>query len=489
MIRFPCRCGQPLDVPASEAGGAIQCPVCGKLNDVPGLDDLAQIDRDGGYKVADDRPAADGRRDTDRSRQTIHALKNGGRDAHGRSRDLRPSIDEFLRAGTTADVPVEAETVRSRRPKYDPLTGELVRPLGLAAERPVPAQAVRPDPSVPGGKRRLTYANRETPGTSVPPRRLPMELFNPGNVTVMFFVFAFLCIQLFALRYIPVQLFVAGFIFFACLSLAVVAHFGNVVEETGPGGKDELPAPLRDLNFGADIWSPAVHVLFAVFTCVCPGLFALLYVLRLARWGQTSAVPTPVWLGVGAVLLAVGAAAFPAMLLTATTAGSAVANASPPRLIGTIRACGWDYLISLILLAVAAPTLAAGLYYGATSADLPFGWQPGGRLGDAVGYLLGLPMLAAGVYLSHLFCWHLGLLYRLHHERFPWLFQRFEGGRDDAMKQLETRRAESRAAAREKSLEDRLARLSAEQARPPRRAQPVRPVEPMATLPVEPLED
>ena len=35
-----------------------------------------------------------------------------------------------------------------------------------------------------------------------------------------------------------------------------------------------------------------------------------------------------------------------------------------------------------------------------------------------------LPLLAVCVYLAHFFCWHLGLLYRAHHDDFPWLMQR-----------------------------------------------------------------
>jgi hypothetical protein len=33
-------------------------------------------------------------------------------------------------------------------------------------------------------------------------------------------------------------------------------------------------------------------------------------------------------------------------------------------------------------------------------------------------------MLAVGIYFAHLFCWQLGMLYREHHNQFPWAYQR-----------------------------------------------------------------
>jgi hypothetical protein len=34
------------------------------------------------------------------------------------------------------------------------------------------------------------------------------------------------------------------------------------------------------------------------------------------------------------------------------------------------------------------------------------------------------PCLVAGIYLMHLFAWYMGLVYRAHHEQFPWILQR-----------------------------------------------------------------
>ena len=40
MISFACRCKHRFSLPDDQAGGIIQCPDCGRLNDVPTLDDL-----------------------------------------------------------------------------------------------------------------------------------------------------------------------------------------------------------------------------------------------------------------------------------------------------------------------------------------------------------------------------------------------------------------------------------------------------------------
>ena len=54
MIEFPCPCGRyTFSVPEDMAGGLVQCPKCGRLNDIPTLSDLALIAEDGTYKVVD----------------------------------------------------------------------------------------------------------------------------------------------------------------------------------------------------------------------------------------------------------------------------------------------------------------------------------------------------------------------------------------------------------------------------------------------------
>ena len=51
MIRFPCICGQVYEVPEDQAGTSFQCTHCGRLVDVPPLNDLAHIQADGTYDI------------------------------------------------------------------------------------------------------------------------------------------------------------------------------------------------------------------------------------------------------------------------------------------------------------------------------------------------------------------------------------------------------------------------------------------------------
>src|SRR5687767_10841442 len=48
MIRFPCHCRYTFEVADDMAGGLLQCPKCGRLNDVPTLSDLGGINPDDG---------------------------------------------------------------------------------------------------------------------------------------------------------------------------------------------------------------------------------------------------------------------------------------------------------------------------------------------------------------------------------------------------------------------------------------------------------
>jgi hypothetical protein len=57
------------------------------------------------------------------------------------------------------------------------------------------------------------------------------------------------------------------------------------------------------------------------------------------------------------------------------------------------------------------------------------------------GIAIGSPALLLGIYLFHFACWHLGLLYRANHERFPWILQRHvQSRRTDTLAQLELAR-------------------------------------------------
>lgn len=47
----------------------------------------------------------------------------------------------------------------------------------------------------------------------------------------------------------------AGLAYLPFLPL-VLAHYGNVIDETGREARDELPRPFRDLSWADDLWGP-----------------------------------------------------------------------------------------------------------------------------------------------------------------------------------------------------------------------------------------
>ena len=55
MIRFNCHCTHEFLVPEDQAGSLVQCPKCGRLNDVPTLSDLEHLE-DGGIFKMDEAP-------------------------------------------------------------------------------------------------------------------------------------------------------------------------------------------------------------------------------------------------------------------------------------------------------------------------------------------------------------------------------------------------------------------------------------------------
>ena len=515
MIRFRCRCKRPLAVPDDQAGGTVQCRHCGRLNDVPSIDDAAHIDDDGAYKLGDDAPPTPGRTARDHKRQTVDLLRGGGRNERGESRDLRLNIDEFLAVGTPTDANLDADDLIPDRPHYDPLTGELVRPLDLKRDDPpAPAGPLKVEPvgddedvdalaeiaavgearrverpaarkvppaARPVGGPRLTYANRATdPSPHVPPSRVPVELCKPANVTVMAFVLLghLALVFVFALPSFAVIL---AFLPMVAIFLLLAGHYGNVVEEIGPVERDELPTPMRGFSFGDDIWLPAVRVFGATLACFGVAGLAAAHLQATDLANRASAVtpapppvdPAIVW-GVLWAGLAVGALLFPAALLTATTAGAALANLAPHRVVGTALVCGRHYLASLGLFVATVAVYAVGVRGVITTHPLPAFLTFDGRLGAVLEYAVGLPALCVAVYLAHLFCWHLGLLYRAHHGRFPWLYQKHEARRDDTMAELERRRAARREQARQALADRQSAGVESLTGRPaPRRVLPV----------------
>jgi hypothetical protein len=201
-------------------------------------------------------------------------------------------------------------------------------------------------------------------------------------------------------------IFIGGLLFF-------LSHYSNVVEDAGPGEKDELPRPLRDASIYDDIWRPFVNFAASLMICFWPALVA---------WRMN--LPTPV---LGGLAMA-GAFIFPAVLLTMVTSG-ALNNMRPDRVLGVIVAIGPFYIVLCSVMFAALVTYGLGLWRfqndtmllfvsgsraAATRASEPWWFKP----------WFMYPSLLVGIYLMHLACWSLGAMYRLHHERFPWVLQR-----------------------------------------------------------------
>ena len=118
MIRFACRnCKQIREAADEQAGSAVQCPHCGILNDAPSFSDLEQLAEDGTFKMNGAAPP---------SPHTLSDLMHvySRYDPAGNQIDHRgPVVDE------NEAYEIAEEPDASLKPKYDPETGELIRPL------------------------------------------------------------------------------------------------------------------------------------------------------------------------------------------------------------------------------------------------------------------------------------------------------------------------------------------------------------------------
>lgn len=441
MIQFPCKCGHPLKLPDDEAGGLTQCPRCGLLVDVPTVADLAHLSADGTIKLHD-APAESSVHSPQALAEMHVAFSPQTTDRRGIEKDLRPDEEFFRRVGDPA-APDDAAAVYARpsrpAPRYDPVTGERIRPLELKDEAGHPAHAPQPViPVVPlqdgAGEipgelvaipvrsvepvhpvqpvKSISYATYVTRGRAGP-GMLALELLMPANVVVMFFgLIGYIAAGLMTYA-LWVGSSLIGIVSLQVLNLPlwlVLAHYGCVIEDTGPEAKDELPRPLRNFSLGDDIINPAIWWAIALLLCYWPAL--LLAAPRVPLDPQLR----PILVGA----LALGGSLFlPAVLLT-TVAGSTLENLRPDRVLGVMYRCGPEYIISIgafLLAAVSAamflilPLAMPGLLHNPVLARLR---KP---------YLF-MPLLTVSVYIGHYFAWHLGAMYREYHDNFPWVLQR-----------------------------------------------------------------
>ena len=426
MIRFTCLCQNRIEVADDMAGGLTQCPRCGRLNDVPTLSDLPHLADDGTYVVDVPRP----KDDPIRLAELSIIYSKGTTDPEGDEIDLRIAAGELaVGGGAGADdapvdddgaIPLKDEPAPRRvvpaagagerpSPRYNPETGELITPMELA---PDPDRPSNPG-AIPMAKAAISYASGDT-ARRVTPGRVALELLMPVNVAVMGFIFiAHILLQFTG------TVTVSGMWFIVVIPLllagTIISHYGNVIDDTGPQDHDELPRPLRSCAVFDDLWNPFVNVVFALGVCFIP---AVVFLNR----ARGALPPSTAW-SVFGLLVAVGVFFLPAVMLTTNTSGTVV-NLRPDRVLGLIRSCGAGYGLAVFTGALA--TLTYG--FGVVSADLAFIRVLTGAKSPLPVWVhvVGYPMLAAGIYFAHLFCWHLGLLYREHHAQFPWAFQRHE---------------------------------------------------------------
>jgi predicted Fe-S protein YdhL (DUF1289 family) len=328
---------------------------------------------------------------------------------------------------------------------YDPTTGELIRPLDVT-HVPKPAPVLAQSAT-------LSY-ERKHPGRTLTIWMPFREMFALPNMVVCGVVTA-MCYVNMILLVLTAQLFLPG-IFVLGLVLMTVAHFANVVDETGPTATDELPTPLRGGSLYDDMIRPLIQVFVAYAIAYAPIVLWNLYVGPLSA--STNLALTLLFF----ILV-------PATLLTMITSG-ALNNLIPSRMFSVIGAAGRHYWIVTFMGFVATIAFGFGLLWCMSTGDAVSRRLFVGPASDRL-TMLGLNhyvelalaplVMFAAVYLVHAFCWQLGLLFRFHHERFNWVLQRHEKtDRGDVLSQLHAHRQrtlEQQAAAARANIERRAA--------------------------------
>lgn len=448
MIQFQCRCSHAFNLPDEDAGTSLQCPSCGLLVDVPTLEELPGLMADGSFEVE----LADAPTPAPSLLAKPSTLGYAPRRLPSRqdvaSVDRRLSLEAFLKIGTSDDdllqLKGEDKAGAPARPKYDPTTGELIKPLDvILPPKPAPLMA---QPVA------LAYER-----TKAEDRRVTIwfpftEMFAAPNLVVCGVVTALCFFQMVLGASVP-YLFLT-ILFPIGILLIVVAHFANVIDEVGPSGTDELPTPLRGVDFYNDMFRPLFQVMVAYILAYAPVVLFNLYVQRL---------PWQVNLG----LIALFFVLVPATLLTMTTSGAAN-NLIPTRMFSVIGASGWHYWVVTAMGFVSTFAFLIGLLFCLSVGDAVMHRLFAGPLTGhktllgvphSIEFLLSIGLMFLGVYLVHVFVWQMGLLYRFHHDRFNWVLQKHDKTeRDDVLAQLHRHRQtelEAKAAAARKNLEAR----------------------------------
>src|SRR5688572_15087352 len=264
LIKFPCKCGHRFALPLDMAAGVIQCPKCGLLSDVPSLSDLDAIVDDGTLRVQPPQKRVEPQRLSE-----LNKLYNPSHfDELGNEKDLRPTFEDMEEIGVDL-TPVDLKDQgRKAAPKYDPVTGELIREIEVGPEPVKFAAGDEAVGEIPVARTALTYAPARKTFAAIA-ARIPVEMFMPQNVIVLLFMFLVHIINQMAMFAM-----MGGFFFIVpvvlILSGLLASHYGNVLEETGPEGVDEVPRPIRGMSFVDDIWRPFVAVSISGVLCYTP---------------------------------------------------------------------------------------------------------------------------------------------------------------------------------------------------------------------------
>ena len=220
MIRFRCTCHHQFESDDNMAGGLVQCPECGKLNDIPTLSDLALIAEDGTYRIGVETEEEK----INRLAELKRAFGRTHIDEYGAEIDMRPSMQDVQNAGAD-DVPLDLkDEARPGAPKYDPITGELIRPMDVRARTPAEGAV----PAIPVGAKPLKYASADA-NVVTNGLQIFAQLFTLPNIVVMGCVFlfhVFLQVMTYAVVFIFILLIPAYLLAWALL----IAHYANVID-------------------------------------------------------------------------------------------------------------------------------------------------------------------------------------------------------------------------------------------------------------------
>ncbi|HEY1683176.1 MAG TPA: hypothetical protein VGG19_00305 [Tepidisphaeraceae bacterium] len=397
MITFPCKCGQIIQVADDQAGLTVQCPHCGLLRDVPTLSDLSHLTDDGTYDLEPTKEIPE----EHRIDQLRRAFSYERTDADGDEIDLRPTMTDVKSAGYIEEKQDDAAPAL---PKYDPVTGELVVPIQVRAEESHPNH-------IPLAKRFVGYATTQTQSAHFSAAKIFIELLQPVNIVVMFFILMFhTAFEFFTALPLLYSLFFSPFLF--AIFTAVFAHYAIVVEEIAVEEHDELPRPLRQFEFGPDLFWPFMYMVGSIFFSFAPAFFV-------ATELNKSKLQWPAFLA----MVIIGIVFFPSVLLTSITSGS-IRNLRPDRLVGVMVQSPLRYLFVVILF----PAVTTVYYFGILGCRVAFlRWAGAGAAIPASWDnqpLLVIGALVIGIYMMHFTCWYLALIYRDYHADFPWVLQR-----------------------------------------------------------------